>query len=376
MNHQRLFAFSSFRSVAVTAATFAQLCIGCTAGNGRVETATTLSQHLATGTENGTGDGTGRPTTGSSDVVDRPENPGDRSGAPSPIALVNGRPIDSRRFVRTLVEARGLQLLQQMIFLEAVRAEAEKRNVTVSQADIEREYDLTLKSVAPEDGDENNTLTEMQREALVDEWTRRNGVPRDELAIAMARQSLLRKLASAEVRVTGDDVRAEIERTRGERVVVRHLQLPAPRAEARVRARLKRGDPFEELVADYSVNALTKANGGLLPPFTRDDPTVPRAFATVAFGLKPGEVSPLFESEGGYHIIKLERQISPEAGPLGNDRKRIERALHERRTTERMQSLGREILDGAKVRIDEATLRRQYDDRRKRGLIEGPALAN
>ena len=348
--------------------------VGCAGRGADVDAVTTLSQHLAAG-----GRSTGAATDADAPPVtrtvarDRAASGGSYAG--SAIAHVNGRPIDARSFVKTLVEARGLQLLQQMVLLEAVRAEAERRNVSVEPADIDHEYDLTLKDVAGGNGNAS-PLSSAQREALIDEWTRRNSVPRDELAIAMARQALLRKLAEAEVRVTSEDVRAELERTRGERVVVRHMQLPAPRTYARVKARLDRGDAFEDLVTDYSINLLSKAEGGLLPPFTRNDPTVPRAFANVAFELKPGEVSPLFESEGGYHVIKLERVMAAKDGSLGESRRDMERSILERRIAERMQALGREILENAKIRIDEATLRGQYKDRRRRGLIEGPPLAN
>lgn len=293
----------------------------------------------------------------------------------SALAVVNGRPIDSRSFIKTLVDARGLMLLQQLIFLEAVRSEADKRGIRVNDDDIQREYDLTLQN-APDVSDSDKPLTEAQRDVLIDKWTKRNGVPREELAIAMARQALLRKMAEADVRVTADDVREEFKRQFGDHVEVRHLQLPARRTYARIKARLDRGDRFEDLVADYSVNALTKARGGLLPPFTRDDPTVPRSFVNMAFKLKVGEVSPLFESEGSYHLIKLERRISAETTSLGDKRVELERAVRKRRVAERMESLGRELLMKADIRIDEATMREQYNDRRKRGLIEGPALAN
>lgn len=293
----------------------------------------------------------------------------------SAIAIVNGRPIDSRSFIKTLVDARGLMLLQQLIFLEAVRTEADRRGMSVSDADVEREYDLALNDADTNSAGEDK-LSEAQRDLLIDEWSKRNGVPRVELAIAMARQALLRKMADADVRITSEDVRAEFERTFGEKVEVRHLQLPARRTYTRLKSRLDRGDRFEDLVADYSVNSLTKARGGLLPPFTRDDPTVPRAFAKIAFELKEGEISPLFESEGSYHLIKLERRLTAESGSLGDMRNDLEKAVRSRRVAERMDSLGRELLMKADVRIDESTMRAQYAAQRKRGLIEGPVLAN
>ncbi len=292
----------------------------------------------------------------------------------SSIARVNGREIDARSFVKTLVDSRGLMLLQQLIYLEAVRAEADKRKLSVSESEVEAEYDLTLKDVS--DTGDGQSLTAAQRELLIDKWTQQNGVTHVELAIAMARQALLRKMATADVRVSSDDVRKEHARVFGEKVEVRHLQLPARRTYSRVKARIDRGDPFEDLVTDYSVNSLTKARGGLLPPFTNDDPTVPRAFAKVAFELKEGEISSLFESEGNYHLIKLEQRISAESGSLGDTRNQLEKSVLGRRIAERMDSMGRELLMDANIRIDESTMRKQYAEQKKRGVIKGPDLKN
>ncbi|MCA9254414.1 MAG: peptidylprolyl isomerase [Phycisphaerales bacterium] len=348
----------------------ALLSFACVSPSQSGPTPTQLSSRIATGGIDGSNN-SDEPAAASSVTVVRGTS-GRKSNA---IAEVNGRPIDARSFIKTLVDARGLTLLQQLIFLEAVRAEADKRGASVSDSDVEREYDLALAEAAAEGGP-STELTEAQREVLIDKWTKRNGVSRVELAIAMARQALLRKMASAEIRVTSDDVKAEYDRAFGDKVEVRHLQLPARRTYARIKSRLDRGDRFEDLVADYSVNSLTKSRGGLLPPFAKDDPTVPRAFARIAFGLKEGEISSLFESEGSYHLIKLERRLSGESSSLGDARKDIEEKVRQRRVAERMDTLGRELLMNAKVRIDESTMRSQYASQRQRGQIVGPALAN
>ncbi|HPF41608.1 MAG TPA: peptidylprolyl isomerase [Phycisphaerae bacterium] len=348
----------------------ALLSFACVAPSQSGPTPTQLSSRIAGRGIDESGDSDGSAAASSVTVVRG--SSGRKSNA---IAEVNGRPIDARSFIKTLVDARGLTLLQHLIFLEAVRAEADKRGVSVSDSDVEREYDLALAEAAA-DGGASAELTESQREVLVDKWTKRNGVSRVELAIAMARQALLRRMAAAEIRVTSEDVKAEYDRAFGDKVEVRHLQLPARRTYARIKSRLDRGDRFEDLVADYSVNSLTKSRGGLLPPFAKDDPTVPRAFSKVAFGLEEGEISSLFESEGSYHLIKLERRLSGESSTLGDARKDLEDKVRQRRVAERMDALGRELLMNAKVRIDESTMRSQYASQRQRGQIVGPALAN
>jgi len=287
------------------------------------------------------------------------------------IAFVNGQSIASQDFLSTLIEARGLALLQQLLFLEAVKGAAEKESINLTPALVEREYDLTLAEAA--DGNEKK-LTPKEREALIDSWCDRRGIPRTELRIAMQRQALLRQMAKRKIRVTGALVEEEFNRINGAKVEVRHLQLPSRRSYARIKSRLGRDEPFINLVHEYSINAISKASGGLLPPFTRNDRTVPERFAEVAFALKPGEISPLFEAEGSYHLIKLERKIEATGGALGDGRQDIERRLQRRLVTAEMEKLGRQILDAAKIEIEQEDLRRQYIRDQKAGRFEGPKL--
>lgn len=69
-----------------------------------------------------------------------------------------------------------------------------------------------------------------------------------------------------------------------------------------IRLRILKGESFEKLARAYSMDG-SKANGGLLPEFGRGD-MVPQ-FERMAFKMKPDSVSPVFESDFGFHIIKV-----------------------------------------------------------------------
>jgi len=64
-----------------------------------------------------------------------------------------------------------------------------------------------------------------------------------------------------------------------------------------------RGESFEKLARAYSMDPGSKSQGGMLPEFGRGE-MVP-AFERMAFRLKPDSVSPIFESDYGFHIMKL-----------------------------------------------------------------------
>ena len=76
-------------------------------------------------------------------------------------------------------------------------------------------------------------------------------------------------------------------------------------------ARLRKGESWAKLVAQFSEDAGSAANGGELPPFGTGR-MIP-SFEAVAFRLqKPGDIAPPVQTPYGWHIIKLlERQPVP-----------------------------------------------------------------
>ncbi len=288
-----------------------------------------------------------------------------------PIAIVNGRSIERKALLRTLVAARGLPMLQQMILRELAKEESERLGKDVSQESIDHEYDITLQA-ARFNGKDIEALTPARREQLLEEWTRTRGVAREELAMAMERQAHLRAIVGNDVEITDEMLQAEFQRTHGEKAEVRHIQLAAKRVYPQITQRLGRGDRFKDLVAEYSQNALSRERQGLLPPFTAEDPGVPAIFAEVAFQLSPGDVSNPIEAEGSYHVLKLERRIPADEVTFDAARQTLHANRMSRIVAERMEEAGRRLLLAAKIEIRDRVLSAQYDQRRAAGTIQGP----
>ncbi|TPG67180.1 peptidylprolyl isomerase [Hymenobacter nivis] len=76
-------------------------------------------------------------------------------------------------------------------------------------------------------------------------------------------------------------------------------------------ARLRKGEGWDKLVAQFSEDAGSAANGGELPPFGTGR-MIP-SFEAAAFRLqKPGDIAPPVQTPYGWHVIKLlERQPVP-----------------------------------------------------------------
>jgi len=290
-----------------------------------------------------------------------------------PIATVNGQALSRPDFLHLLIQARGMSLLQQLLMRETARQEAKRLGLTVSRADIEHEYDLTLRG-DQFDGKDVEALTPARREQLIKQWTRTRGVPRAELAIAMERQTYLRKIAEGRIKITDQMLRREYDRVHGEKVEVRHIQLDAKRSYAQIMQRLKQGERFEDLVLDFSQNRLSRERRGLLPPFSAHDPTVPAIFEKVAFDLKPGEVSNPIEAEGAYHVLQLVRRIPADGASFDAVQDALRRHLRARLLAEAMATLGRRLFLRSKIDIADPLLHAEYTRRRKTGQLEGPAL--
>jgi peptidyl-prolyl cis-trans isomerase C len=89
--------------------------------------------------------------------------------------------------------------------------------------------------------------------------------------------------------------------------------------------RIKAGEDFGKLAAEFSDDPGSKQKGGDLGFFTRGRMVKP--FEDAAFSLKPGEVSGVVESPFGYHIIKVEETKEAGLEPLEKVRDRINQKL-------------------------------------------------
>lgn len=87
-------------------------------------------------------------------------------------------------------------------------------------------------------------------------------------------------------------------------IQVRHILFSSEASAKEGQGKLKKGSSFETLVDEYSIDATTKAMGGIMESLTVGsvDPT----FEAAAFALENvGDTSEIIQSSFGYHLIEL-----------------------------------------------------------------------
>jgi peptidyl-prolyl cis-trans isomerase C len=143
-----------------------------------------------------------------------------------------------------------------------------------------------------------------------------------------------------------------------ERVRARDIQVATEQEAKQIRARLDKGEKFEDLAKQYSLDA-SKDYGGDLGYFTA--PEMVPEFSTAAFALKPGEISQPVKTDRGWHIIKVEDRKMGGAQPYDQVKTAIRNILLRKKTQEKVISLRLQ----AKVEIKDPDLQKFADEARK-----------
>ena len=111
--------------------------------------------------------------------------------------------------------------------------------------------------------------------------------------------------------------------------------------------RIKKGEDFEKLAADFSEDA-SKTFGGDLGYVSRG--SMVKEIEDVAFSLKVGEVSKPFQSSKGIHIIKIEDRVENAAGE--KVREQIKRELFEKAYQSKFENWLKELREKAYIEIN------------------------
>ena len=246
-------------------------------------------------------------------------------------------------------------VLNTLVAQTLLQQEAKKEGITVSDAEVDQQI-AALRSRFPD--------AEKFKQALASQ-----GLSEERLRAEMHREGAVQKLVAAKVfssvNITDAEAKAFYDKNQDKmkqppQVHVRHILVKvdpsatdADKQKARTKAEdlLKRaqgGEDFAKLASENSDDPGSKTQGGdlsWLPPGR----TVP-PFDKAAFALtKPNELSPVVETDFGYHVIQLLERKEASAVPFEQAKGRITEFLRQRQVQERLQAHVEELKTKGKV---------------------------
>lgn len=287
----------------------------------------------------------------------------ERSTPDGPVAIVEGVPIGREDFLRTyerhLAEVSrlagqkalrdedrvriGLTTLGELIRREILVKEAGRRGLKVPEGEVDKAYTEKLRRFTEElkaAGKASPTEQEVLALAGQTREDARESIRRQLLEIEAARALQKERggtVADKEVREFFDN-RPEMFKQPGGMRVSQMLFRPKPSVQKadeaawkaaeslaeRARARVLAGEKFEVVARDVSEAADAAEGGdmGLVPA-----EQLPPFFVEVLRGMKPGEISKVFRSQYGAHVLRLVETSDEKAVSFDDAKARIRQIL-------------------------------------------------
>jgi len=246
-------------------------------------------------------------------------------------------------------------VLNTLVAQTLLQQEAKKEGIAVSDAEVEQQI-TALRSRFPD--------AEKFKQALASQ-----GLSEARLREEMHREGAVQKLVAAKVfssvNITDAEAKAFYDKNQDKmkqppQVHVRHILVKvdpsatdADKQKARAKAEdlLKRaqgGEDFAKLASENSDDPGSKTQGGDLS-WMGPGRTVP-PFDKAAFALtKPNEISPVVETDFGYHVIQLLERKEASAVPFEQAKARITEFLRQRQVQEKLQAHVEELKTKGKV---------------------------
>lgn len=153
-----------------------------------------------------------------------------------------------------------------------------------------------------------------------------------------------------------------LERMTGPQVRIRHILVRAKKGDAAERAeakkkiesvqqKVKAGEDFAFLAKKFSEDPLSRERGGDLGFVAKGDMGLPEVDNAI-FSLKEGEVSPVVESEIGFHIAKLIEKKAPHPLEYEDVREDLGNYIAQRAFTQKLENYLKDLKAKANIKVN------------------------
>lgn len=258
-------------------------------------------------------------------VVNDPER---RKKLPGVAAIVNGKQVTMQELGEQCILRFGKEVLEGEINRKLLSQALAKRSLEVSQADLKQEIGRAAESFG---------FINQQGVVDIDKWlqhvTEESGVKVDMYVRDVVWPSAaLKKLVDSSVEITDEDLKKSFESNYGPRVEVLAIVLSNQRTAHQV-FDLARQNPtdkfFGELANQYSVEPVSKANFGQVPPIRRwgGQPLIEQE----AYKLKPGEISGVISAGDKFIILRCLGLTRPVVKEMAEVKDELEKDIREKK---------------------------------------------
>ena len=264
-----------------------------------------------------------------SQVVNVYNDPQRRAAQPGVAATINGQQVSLQQLAEECIARHGIDVLEAEIHVKLLKQALKKSGKSVSREELNEEIGRAAEAYGYLNADKKPDVDRWLADVTEQEGLTVETYVRDAVWPSVA----LKKLVSDEVQVSTEDLQKGFEANYGERVEVLAIVLGNQRAAQEVwdmaRSNLN-STFFGELAAQYSIEPVSRANLGEVPPIRRfsGQPKI----EDEAFSLtKEDPLSAIIAVADKYMIMYYKGRTERLVREMGTVRDELEKDLHEKK---------------------------------------------
>ena len=280
------------------------------------------------------------------EIVNVMNDPQRRKQSPGVAAFVNGRPITREELTEECLLRFSRDMLESEITYRLLRQALKQRGLQVPQTAINDEVARLAMSLGFIKSDGSADM-----QAWLKEISEKAGVsPKEYIRDSVWPSAALKQLVDQNVTVTEEDLAKGFEANFGERVEVLAIVLSNQRTAQEVWDMARKRPTqefFGELAEQYSIEPISRANYGEIPPIQRHggQPQIEKE----AFDLKPGELSGIIAMGDKYIIMKCLGRTEPVVTDPTDVREELTADIHEKKLRIAMAEVYDQIRESAQI---------------------------
>ncbi|MDR1485339.1 MAG: peptidylprolyl isomerase [Planctomycetaceae bacterium] len=262
--------------------------------------------------------------------------PATRTDLPEIMAIVNNEQITKKDVANESLRMFGDTVLKDLIKRTLVEIECRRRNIVITQNDINAEILRMAKAFNFSTADWLE-LIERERGITAEQYMQDIICPI--LGIA--------KLAGSD-QVNNDDLRKAYESKYGESVQVRQIVLRSKRDAQRIHAEVTANpESFSNVAKNNSVDPASQPYGGLIHPIRRHN--TDKIIEDVVFSLREGQISPIVEWAETFIIFRCEKHLPKQNVNIDQVRDRLITQIRDEKTRKTSEKFFNQLLKTAKI---------------------------